>query len=1612
MATLLDAPRSPNPAKLEQFVERQLTAARRRVRVLDIFVTGLVFAVGSLAFLLAALLLNRYVEFPRGTWWGVTGLYIAAAAWLIYYSLFRPSRRDINPYFAARQVEQTMPEAKNSLVTWVDFEEDNQLPGSIRNAIAQKAARDLKGVDLNRAIENRRILWLAIAGGVFLLASLVVMFLPATRTELRIEEPKNGDTTVFNNQEVAFQVHVAGRIPPANAPDAVRLRMWYNPDDPENFEDRPMRAGEDDRRSFSLIVPAKHVRNGFRYKILAGNTQTPTYTVTCKIVPEFTGFDVSYVYPSYLKRPPESTNDPNLLAPYGSMATLIVSTNREVKNGHIEIVGQPRSIEGQLVEGRPEAIQFSVPFDKESRYTVSFTTPEGDKNQNPPQFRLGVIDPKPLVRAADISYQYPAYLRFKPMTVLDVREPEIEANRGTKVVLTAKTTRGVESAKLELPGGVVVDGEKVEDQPMWVRFKLPPLDQDGMAKITFKPATNEATSTPREIPVRVLTDQAPDVKLTKPEPDEVTLPANGTLPLEGLATDDHGVDKLSLRMRVNGSEIRDLKPKLYRGGMSFLRKEDNSWPTKVEYKDFIKLQDLRLEKDPNWRVAPGTEIEYWLEALDNCNIPPGPNLGESTPHKRIKVVAPATKPDDQKKIEQQNQKVEQEQKNHEKKQDQANANEKRDVQQQPPKGAEKQPENQGGQPERKDPTDPNNMGERTGMNPPGMNEQNPMNPPTPMGSDPEQEARNQAVQDAIRKAEQDRKPGDVKPDPRPQPEAKVDPSGAKPQPKDDPMGGPPPAEQRDPKTDPNKPMMGESAAGESRGGNVDKTKEEKGDAKPASEPKPGMNSEPGGDKPMTQPFGGVGEKPAEDKPEPKDPPAPKPGMPPEKPVDRGRAAKPPEKPDPKDPKAGDQPQTGATKPDKDVTASEDKKPSSEAGGPMGGNMPPSDVAQDKPKQSPEAGGSKPEKKDQTADAGGSRSQPKEQDAASGSKPSKPTDPKTEEARGGSKAGPQDPGEKNQDPGELNREPGELAREINSPNPEVSDKAKDDVDRLMRNPQTREQTRKELDRLERNAKDELSRKKAQDLRNRGEQAAKNYDQEKPTPESVDKLAKKLGSKDEQERKDAEQRIKDWEKDQQAKKDLQDQADELKKKDRNAGEQVQKAMDKAEQARMNEPNGGNAGKPDEKQLGKIAKDLNGSDEKKRADAQQKLNEMIKDPKNAQATQDKLKEMADKANGQDKKDIENAMKEADKMAKAGGPMDPKNDKLDPKALEDAAKKLASGDPKAQQEAKDQLKERMKDPKAAQEAQDKLKEMAKNAKTPEEKQALENAAKQAGELAKNMGEKPEQNLDPKDLKELAKQLAGNDPKAKEDAQKKLQEMMNDPKAAEQAKKMLDDMAKNDKNSAEDQKALEDAMKQMNDMAKNEQDAKDLKDLAKQFDKMDPKAKEELKKKMEEAMKDPKKREEMKKAAEQLAKQPKSPQEQQQFDEMMRQVGGNFPEFPGKPDPADPRHKLKSAELLLEDFKKKRKDIQPELRWTDDQAEKWMKDQEAAIAALRKQVEKGEWISNRSTAVPGTGGIVKPTVNVDDKNNPLNGGKYGPPSGYIDPYKKFTGGGAAEPKR
>src|SRR5688572_8256006 len=107
---VLEAPRPLQP-RGEDFVEKRIREARARVRLLDMFTVGLTVFGGLMLFLLAWLLVDRNVETPAGTGWAVFGGSLLLAGAYSYWALFRPSRRHINPYYAAHQVERTIPDA-------------------------------------------------------------------------------------------------------------------------------------------------------------------------------------------------------------------------------------------------------------------------------------------------------------------------------------------------------------------------------------------------------------------------------------------------------------------------------------------------------------------------------------------------------------------------------------------------------------------------------------------------------------------------------------------------------------------------------------------------------------------------------------------------------------------------------------------------------------------------------------------------------------------------------------------------------------------------------------------------------------------------------------------------------------------------------------------------------------------------------------------------------------------------------------------------------------------------------------------------------------------------------------------------------------------------------------------------------------------------------------------------------------------------------------------------------------------------------------------------------------------------------------------------------------
>ncbi len=155
MATDVSHGKAAPTAKHEAFVLAQLARTEQRIRTLDLTAALLIFAAGTLAYAVAVMLLDRWLDLAPFVRQAACVVYLLASA--VYLTIFvvLPLSRRINPYFAARQLERTLPGAKNSVVNWLDLH-DEDLPSAIRGAVGQRAAKDLGRADVEKAVNARR----------------------------------------------------------------------------------------------------------------------------------------------------------------------------------------------------------------------------------------------------------------------------------------------------------------------------------------------------------------------------------------------------------------------------------------------------------------------------------------------------------------------------------------------------------------------------------------------------------------------------------------------------------------------------------------------------------------------------------------------------------------------------------------------------------------------------------------------------------------------------------------------------------------------------------------------------------------------------------------------------------------------------------------------------------------------------------------------------------------------------------------------------------------------------------------------------------------------------------------------------------------------------------------------------------------------------------------------------------------------------------------------------------------------------------------------------------------------------------------------------------------
>jgi hypothetical protein len=389
----------------EKVVAREFDRATRRLRALDVGAWVLALGAIILGYGLTVALVDKLWDLSAAVRLTAWCCFMVGSGVFLGYALTRLVWRKVNPHFIARQLEQTVPGAKNSLINWLDLR-DQPLAPVIRGSLGRRAAKDVGHADAEKAISARAVWWCGSIAAVLLVVQLGWLaaapgqvlsllqraFFPfdqariAAQTTLTLLQPVSGDVALAANQPLAVRVQAEGYVPAVNQKDSLKLHFRYH--DHEPFEERRLQRDVDG--NWTTVVPADQVRNGLWYKITGGDARLPEdreYRVDVRAAPQVLRFEASFKYRPYLRHPDRNVVydinvRPTIKELRGTELTLTVRTNRVLQQCLLELktAAGRKELQGEPVAGDPEAWRFRWVLDQNGTFRVLFKSREGEDN--------------------------------------------------------------------------------------------------------------------------------------------------------------------------------------------------------------------------------------------------------------------------------------------------------------------------------------------------------------------------------------------------------------------------------------------------------------------------------------------------------------------------------------------------------------------------------------------------------------------------------------------------------------------------------------------------------------------------------------------------------------------------------------------------------------------------------------------------------------------------------------------------------------------------------------------------------------------------------------------------------------------------------------------------------------------------------------------------------------------------------------------------------------------------------------------------------------------------------------------------------------------------------
>ncbi len=381
----------------------------------------LAWLVMSLGTIVAFVLIDHWVwpfnDFLRYAVWLV--LVGGSLFWLIV-RVAPYIRRSINPEYAAKRIEDTIPEMKDGLISWLQLASHEATPRGVLNAVGRYVAKQLHGQEVANVIDQFASMKLAaMLFGLILISAIYLAVSPksgiatigrlimpwaniAPATRVQILNLLPGDATVTEGSNLRVSIQVRGWHRGDTA------KICFATDDGQSVDKTVTMHSEiegltyfaDLGKNFGGLVQPMH------YFVEAGDAKAGPFAIKIQAVPLVLLEQVEYIYPAYTRLAPRVTEgDGRIEAPEGTRITVLARSNQPIKKSRIEFDRKPEkdasfrvtTVDDVVIENQSITARMLLELDAAKsnptllNYRIRSENELGEENAEPVVYPIKVI---------------------------------------------------------------------------------------------------------------------------------------------------------------------------------------------------------------------------------------------------------------------------------------------------------------------------------------------------------------------------------------------------------------------------------------------------------------------------------------------------------------------------------------------------------------------------------------------------------------------------------------------------------------------------------------------------------------------------------------------------------------------------------------------------------------------------------------------------------------------------------------------------------------------------------------------------------------------------------------------------------------------------------------------------------------------------------------------------------------------------------------------------------------------------------------------------------------------------------------------------------------------